>query len=354
MGKRLLRSTGNPRLLGERGPLSNPSLLCKPAVCPNSASQQGPVYSMLVQACLPGQRRTAPNAKKFASAKFTHSSPDTTAPSVQRSQIQAALASDASTAMNKIRAAIAASNPCAGPTETLSTVISTNSRTPAPPGRSDAKPITIAKQMAAVAVANSSIVGGVCAELGIAVINIVNDAPISNHPSIDHPQPASNSPIPILESISDTSTLETRAATIRRIGGNVGRLAKIATKTDVIAIQSGTGSHKTMAPATAAPFVAPRPPKSHRQKDSNLALISMILGIVSMPGTCFYCAGLPTAIAAVIVGNVALSQINRGEADGKGMAVTGIALGTVTIVLVIAVVVAVVVFGFNANWFNNF
>ena len=76
--------------------------------------------------------------------------------------------------MIMIRAAIAASSPCAGPIETLSTVIITNSLTPAPPGNNDAKPITIAKLMAAVAVAYNSGVDGNGAELGIAEINMKN------------------------------------------------------------------------------------------------------------------------------------------------------------------------------------
>ena len=98
----------------------------------------------------------------------------------------------------------------------------------------------------------------------------------------------------------------------------------------------------------------PQSPQSHRQKDSNLALISMILGIVSLPALCVYGAGIPFAIAAIIVGYVALGHINRGEAEGKGMAVAGICCGAGVILLIAILVVVVILFGFQANQFNNF
>jgi predicted RNA-binding Zn-ribbon protein involved in translation (DUF1610 family) len=95
---------------------------------------------------------------------------------------------------------------------------------------------------------------------------------------------------------------------------------------------------------------APKPRrKLHRKKDSNLALFSMILGIISLPTVFYYCSGLPTAIGAIVVGNIASGHIKRGEANGKGMAATGIATGTISIVLAIAAVVGRLVFGFQLN-----
>ena len=100
---------------------------------------------------------------------------------------------------------------------------------------------------------------------------------------------------------------------------------------------------------------APKPRRElHRKKDSNLALIAMLLGIVSIPTILWYCSGFPTAIAAVVVGNIALGQVRRGEAEGKGMAMTGIALGTTVIVLSIATVVGILFLGLQPNLFKNF
>ncbi len=99
---------------------------------------------------------------------------------------------------------------------------------------------------------------------------------------------------------------------------------------------------------------APKPRRElHRKKESNLALFAMLLGFFSIPSTCYFCSGFPIAVAAIIVGNVSLRQIRRGEAEGKAMAMTGIALGTTMIVTSIAILVGILFFGIQPNQFMN-
>lgn len=64
---------------------------------------------------------------------------------------------------------------------------------------------------------------------------------------------------------------------------------------------------------------------AQRKPDNALALISMILGIVSVATICLF--GPALGIAAVVVGIVALAQIKAGKASGKGMAIAGISCG---------------------------
>ena len=68
-------------------------------------------------------------------------------------------------------------------------------------------------------------------------------------------------------------------------------------------------------------------------KNNNLALASMICGIVAVPLSCCYGAGLPFALAAVIMGFIARKQINEsgGSQGGAGMALAGIITGFIAI-----------------------
>ena len=61
----------------------------------------------------------------------------------------------------------------------------------------------------------------------------------------------------------------------------------------------------------------------HHLPTSGLAVASMILGICSIVFNIF------TAIPALILGIIALTQIKDGRSKGKGMAVTGIVLGCI-------------------------
>jgi hypothetical protein len=76
-------------------------------------------------------------------------------------------------------------------------------------------------------------------------------------------------------------------------------------------------------------------------KDTTLATISMVLGILSL-----VCLGPLAAIPAVICGHIAMGKISRGEAEGEGMAKAGLIMGYISIVLnVLAFIAWLVLFG---------
>ena len=66
------------------------------------------------------------------------------------------------------------------------------------------------------------------------------------------------------------------------------------------------------------------------QTGSTRALITLILGVLSL-----VCAGFMTGIPAIIIGNMELNAIKRGEApkEGEGIAKVGFILGIVGTVL---------------------
>lgn len=73
---------------------------------------------------------------------------------------------------------------------------------------------------------------------------------------------------------------------------------------------------------------------------NNLAITSMVLGIVSLPLVCLYYVGVPVGIAAFITGLIARRQIKEsaGAQSGNGMAIAGIATGlTSGVILFIAI-----------------
>lgn len=75
-------------------------------------------------------------------------------------------------------------------------------------------------------------------------------------------------------------------------------------------------------------------------KTNNLAITSMVLGIVSLPLICLYYLGVPVGIAAFITGLIARRQIKEsaGAQSGNGMAITGIVTGLISgVVFLIAV-----------------
>lgn len=80
-------------------------------------------------------------------------------------------------------------------------------------------------------------------------------------------------------------------------------------------------------------------------KSNGLAIASMVCGIVSVPLSCCYGAGLPVALAAVIMGFIARKQINEsgGSQGGQGMALAGIITGFVSMVVGIIVLVGLLI-----------
>jgi hypothetical protein len=77
-------------------------------------------------------------------------------------------------------------------------------------------------------------------------------------------------------------------------------------------------------------------------RTSGLAIASLVLGILWLFGG--------GSILAVIFGHISLRQINRGERDGKGLAIAGLVLGYVGLAGLVAwVLFAVLLAGIAAN-----
>jgi hypothetical protein len=75
----------------------------------------------------------------------------------------------------------------------------------------------------------------------------------------------------------------------------------------------------------------PMQPRNH-----GLAVASMVCGILAIvPGCCCGLFGIPLSIAALVMGLIAINQINAsaGQLGGKGMAIAGTACGGVAIAM---------------------
>lgn len=71
---------------------------------------------------------------------------------------------------------------------------------------------------------------------------------------------------------------------------------------------------------------------------SNLAIWSVVLGILSMPPFPF---GFLTGIPAVLCGNKALNIIEKDAHRGKGLAWTGIIMGYLSILLTVILIILI-------------
>ena len=68
---------------------------------------------------------------------------------------------------------------------------------------------------------------------------------------------------------------------------------------------------------------------------NGLATASLITAIAGIPLSLLCYLGLPLAVAGIVLGIVALSQINRTHQQGRGLAIAGIAIGSVTVMLLL-------------------
>jgi hypothetical protein len=95
-----------------------------------------------------------------------------------------------------------------------------------------------------------------------------------------------------------------------------------------------------MPPAVQPGWKVPPPPAYPAQTDKNLALLSLIAGIVSMTvGWCCY-FGVLTSPVAIGLGLYALSQIkkNPNKYGGRGMAIGGIVTGSLYFVFLLLII----------------
>lgn len=75
------------------------------------------------------------------------------------------------------------------------------------------------------------------------------------------------------------------------------------------------------------------------QKTSGLAVTSLILGALGVLG--FFCGGVLLGIPAIITGLIARGKIRSSGEKGGGMAVAGVALGSLSIVVTIVAAIFV-------------
>lgn len=80
------------------------------------------------------------------------------------------------------------------------------------------------------------------------------------------------------------------------------------------------------------------PPPYHPQMppsggDNAQGLISMIIGIVSIPAVCCWYAGVPLAVGAIVLGVLGKKKADQGLARNRGQAIAGIATGASAIAL---------------------
>ena len=100
-------------------------------------------------------------------------------------------------------------------------------------------------------------------------------------------------------------------------------------------------------PQRAVPEWKPPPPPYYAQpQNKNLATASMILGIISVT-VGWLCMGPLFAIAAIVLGAVALSQIKKTpeRVGGKQMAWTGVVTGSVAVIGLTAFYIFVIIVG---------
>lgn len=86
------------------------------------------------------------------------------------------------------------------------------------------------------------------------------------------------------------------------------------------------------------------------QRANQLALWSMITGIVAFPLLCMCGIGLLPAIVALVLGFIARGQIQKsqGTETGMGQALAGIILGAIGVVLAIAYVISMLAIGLSS------
>jgi hypothetical protein len=100
-------------------------------------------------------------------------------------------------------------------------------------------------------------------------------------------------------------------------------------------------------PKTPPPIVAPPGVMAHPARTNSFAVAGMIMGILSMPFTCF-CFGLPFNILGFIFSIIALSQIKQYPQThgGKSMAIAGLVLSILSFLLA----AGLLLFGAAFNW----
>lgn len=91
-----------------------------------------------------------------------------------------------------------------------------------------------------------------------------------------------------------------------------------------------------------APYGRPYAPMPPRRQDNGLAIGALVCSILG------FCSGI-TALAGLIMGHIALSKTNRGEAGGRGVATAAVIIGYVVIALWVGFFTTLIILAANGQ-----
>ncbi|MCR6486488.1 DUF4190 domain-containing protein [Amycolatopsis sp. OK19-0408] len=91
-----------------------------------------------------------------------------------------------------------------------------------------------------------------------------------------------------------------------------------------------------------APYAQPHVPMAAPKQDNALAIGALVCSILG------FCSGI-TALAGLIMGHIALSKTNRGEAGGRGLATAAVIIGYVVIALWVGFFTTLFILGANGK-----
>jgi hypothetical protein len=86
-------------------------------------------------------------------------------------------------------------------------------------------------------------------------------------------------------------------------------------------------------------------------QQNTLGLVSMILGIVSIPAICCAFLGILAGAAAVVLGVLGMRKAAAGQATNRGQALAGVICGSIG--LVISVISLIAGFAMNLSNLSN-
>ena len=103
-------------------------------------------------------------------------------------------------------------------------------------------------------------------------------------------------------------------------------------------------------------YAAPQAPTTKPKGLATAAMILGIIGLVFSVSGCFWFAGIPLDILAIIFGAIGIAKVNSGEGSGEGMAKAGLICGIIGIVVVIiwfVIWMFVAQNMYNSYWWNQ-
>lgn len=90
--------------------------------------------------------------------------------------------------------------------------------------------------------------------------------------------------------------------------------------------------------------ISPGGPGGGGGQRNGLGIAALVLGIIGLVTSWFIFGGL-LGLLAIILGFVGLGRVRRGEANNRGVSITGIVLGVLSVVIAVLIAVA-----FGAFW----